>query len=95
MSFAWEPARDQVRPECADQGCQAAEDNVPKDVSAQQVADQASQKQTGNGGGSEKGKNGECFRETDLNGVIRQPQGICQKGEHDVKSSDDRCLGDP
>lgn len=85
---------DQISSDRAKERCDAAKHNVQEHAVAQIIRQDASDKESGDRCRREKGKDGECFREADLNGVIRQPQGICQKGENDIKSSNGCCLSD-
>ena len=64
---------DHVSSECAKERCDAAKHNVQEHAVAQIISQDASDKESGDCCRREKGKDGECFREADLNGVIRQP----------------------
>lgn len=81
-----------IGPNRAQERCKASEDDVPDNAIGQPVGKKASDQKSRNCSRRKKGKNGECFREANLNGVIRQTQGICQKGEYDIQGSDEPCL---
>lgn len=85
---------DQIGPDRTKERCKASKDNVPDDTIGQPIGKNASNQESWNCSRRKKGKDGECFREADLNGVIRQTQGICQKGEYDIQGSDEPCLSD-
>ena len=85
---------DQIGPNRAHERCKASEDDVPDNAIGQPVGKKASDQKSRNCSRRKKGKNGECFREANLDGVIRQSQGVCQKGEYNIEGSDDHCLSD-
>ncbi len=85
---------DQIGPDRTKERCKASEDNVPDDAIGQPIGKNATDKKPRDRSWRKKGKDGECFREANLDGVIRQSQGICQNGEYNIEGSDDPCLSD-
>lgn len=74
----------------ADQGCQASADDVWNDASAQNVAEQAADEQSGDGRRGKYRKDGQGFGNTDLNFSVTE--GCEDKGQHHVDGSNHRCL---
>ena len=68
-----------------DQSGKRAENDVRNGTARQDVADQTADEQSGDCGGGKKGKDGKSFRETDLNGIVRESKGVGYKGEHNVE----------
>ena len=56
-------------------------------ATGENVADQTANKQAGDRGTCETGKDGECLRETDLNSMVCETECIGKKCENDIKSS--------
>ena len=81
-------------PERADQSCGGTEDNIRKSAAGQDIADQTANKQSRYSGGGKQGKDGKSFRETDLNRIVRESEGVGHEGEHNVEGSDHRRLGE-
>ena len=74
----------------ADQGCQAPENNIWKDASAQDVAKQAANEQPGDCRRGEYRKDGHGFGNTDLYFFVTER---CEdKSQHHVDGSDHRRL---
>lgn len=72
----------------------ASEKHVQRHTAGNQIAQDTSHKQSGDCGRGEVRQNGKCLREADLNGVIRQSEGVGDQSQHNVECGGHSADGD-
>ena len=76
----------------SDQCRKTSEDHVPNDCSSQQIGQQTTYIQTGDGRGGEKGEDRQCFRESELDGS--EGDGSDQHGQDHIGGGDGRTVNE-